>query len=531
MSSVRLIIGVIDCGAQDGSITCRVPNSYDAYPLPVDPHSVGASSGMVRPNLPPSGPPAGPPGEPPAGPPRGPRRRRRLVVRWIVVGLVVALVASGGYVFYNYQRFVAGVSRVDAIDPSSGPDFDGTDQNILLVGDDHRPDGATDAELAKLGTEADGGSVNTDSMMVLHVPADGSSATIISFPRDSWVDIPGHGKNKLNAAFSLGGGNDDPAGGARLLISVIQNMTGLTIDHYVRVSLLGFYDIAEALGPIDVCLNNAVKDPYSTVDLPAGVSTLNAQQALAFVRQRHGLPRGDLDRQVRQQYFLSVEARKILSAGTLLNPFKLGTVLDAVSSAIETDSGLNFIDLATQVKGLSADNITTATIPILGTPTIRVNGSSLSIVEVDTAAMPAFIDDLIGAPSAYETATAAQPGDVTVTVLNGGAANGSAAAATATLAGLGFVTGTPDSTGSTPITTIQYPAGQEAQAKAVAAVLSGASVGESTTVTGVTVVLGSDGQMPAAAGAAAPAAPAAPAEPDPTATPTGTTYAAGACIN
>jgi len=531
VSSVRLIIGVIDCGAQDGSITCRVPNSYDAYPLPVDPHSVGASSGMVRPNLPPSGPPAGPPGEPPAGPPRGPRRRRRLVVRWIVVGLVVALVASGGYVFYNYQRFVAGVSRVDAIDPSSGPDFDGTDQNILLVGDDHRPDGATDAELAKLGTEADGGSVNTDSMMVLHVPADGSSATIISFPRDSWVDIPGHGKNKLNAAFSLGGGNDDPAGGARLLISVIQNMTGLTIDHYVRVSLLGFYDIAEALGPIDVCLNNAVRDPYSTVDLPAGVSTLNAQQALAFVRQRHGLPRGDLDRQVRQQYFLSVEARKILSAGTLLNPFKLGTVLDAVSSAIETDSGLNFIDLATQVKGLSADNITTATIPILGTPTIRVNGSSLSIVEVDTAAMPAFIDDLIGAPSAYETATAAQPGDVTVTVLNGGAANGSAAAATATLAGLGFVTGTPDSTGSTPITTIQYPAGQEAQAKAVAAVLPGASVGESTTVTGVTVVLGSDGQMPAAAGAAAPAAPAAPAEPDPTATPTGTTYAAGACIN
>lgn len=489
------------------------PNSYDAFPVPEDPHLRGERL------------PVEPQGEPPRR--RRPRRRAGRIIRWVVVLVVVALVATGGYAFYNYQRFLAGVTQVDAIDPNAGDDFDGTDQNILLVGDDHRPDGATDAELAQLGTEADGSGLNTDSMMVLHIPADGSSATIVSFPRDSWVDVPGHGKNKLNSAFSLGGGNDDPAGGARLLISVIQNMTGLTIDHYVRVSLLGFYNIADALGPIEVCLNNAVKDPYSTVDLPAGVSTLNAQQALSFVRQRHGLPRGDLDRQVRQQYFLSVEARKILSAGTLLNPFKLGTVLDAVSSAIETDRGLNFIDLATQVKGLDADNITTATIPILGTPTITVNGHSLSIVEVDTAALPGFIDSLFGVPSAYEAAVAAPVGEVTVTVLNGGAANGSAAAATATFASLGYLTGTAASTTATATTTIQYPAGQEAAAKAVAANLPGATVAESSTVAGVTVVLGGDGQMPAAAPTAAPAPPA----PEATEPPVGTTYAAGACIN
>ena len=453
------------------------------------------------------------------------------MLRWVGLAVVVALLAAGGYVFFNYQRFISGVTHVDAIDNSATDDFDGTDQNILLVGDDHRPDGASDQQLAQLGTTADGGGTATDTMMVMHIPADGSSATLISFPRDSWVDIPGFGKNKLNSAFSLGGGNDDPAGGARLLISVIQNMTGLTIDHYVRVSLLGFYNIADALGPIDVCLNNAVNDRYSTLNLPAGVSTLNAQQALAFVRQRHGLPRGDLDRQVRQQYFLSVEARKILSAGTLLNPFKLGTVLDAVSSAIETDSGLNFIDLATQVKGLSADNITTATIPILGTPTINVGGSSVSIVEVDFDAMPAFIEDLLGEPGAYETATAAAPGDVTVAVLNGGAANGSAATATASFASFGFQTVEPDSTDSTATTTIQYPAGQEAAAKAVATYLPGATVAVSTTVTQVTVVIGADGQMPAAPVAAAPANPVTPAVPDPSATPTGTTYAAGACIN
>jgi LCP family protein required for cell wall assembly len=489
-------------------VTSR-PNSYDDFPLPVDPALGGQ-------------PPFEPP-QPPV-PPKRPKRRRH-VMRWIGLVVAIAVLAAGGYVFFNYQRFVSGVNQVDAIDDSGDDAFDGTDQNILLVGDDHRPDGASDAQLAQLGTTSDGGGTSTDTMMVMHIPADGSSATLISFPRDSWVDVPGFGKNKLNAAFSLGGGNDDPAGGARLLISVIEGMTGLHIDHYVRVSLLGFYNIAEALGPIDVCLNNAVSDRYSTLNLPAGVSTLNAQQALAFVRQRHGLPRGDLDRQVRQQYFLSVEARKILSAGTLLNPFKLGEVLDAVSGAIETDDGLNFIDLATQMKGLSADNITTATIPILGTPTITVGGSSLSIVEVDTAAIPAFIEDLIGGPSAYETATAAAPGEVTVAVLNGGALNGSAAAATETLASFGFLTAAPASTEATATTTIQYPAGQEGAAKAVAAYLPGAAVVASTTVSQVTVVLGGDGLMPAAPVAAAPVAPA------PEATPAGTTYAAGACIN
>lgn len=483
------------------------PSSYDAFPVPEDPSLHGGASA------------------PPPGPPPRPKRRRR-VIRAIVITLVVALVATGGYVAYNYQRFIGGVSHVDAIADNTGDDFDGVDQNILLVGDDHRPDGATQADLDKLGTEADGGGTNTDSMMVLHIPADGSTASLISFPRDSWVDIPGHGKNKLNAAFTLGGGNDDPEGGARLLISVIQDMTGLRIDHYVRVSLLGFYNIAEALGPIDVCLNNAVNDPYSTVNLPAGVSTLNAQQALAFVRQRHGLPNGDLDRQVRQQYFLSVEARKILSAGTLLNPFKLGNVLDAVSGAIETDPGLNFIDLATQLRGLNADNINSATIPIRGTPTITVNGSPLSIVEVDTDAMPDFINSVLGIPSAYESAVAAAPGDVTVTVLNGGAANGAAGAATASLVSYGFVGGTPGSASSRVETTIQYPAGQEAAAKAVAPYLPGAAVVEAPDVTGVTVVLGSDGQAPAPLPTAAPVAPA-PVAP----VPEGTTYAAGACIN
>jgi LCP family protein required for cell wall assembly len=473
----------------------------------------------------------GGPGRP--GKPRKRRSRTKRILGWTAFGLAVVLVVVGGYAAYSYFRFVNGVKHVDAISQSNKPssDADGTDQNILLVGDDHRPDNASQAELNQLGTTADGGSTNTDTMMVLHIPADGRSATLISLPRDSWVDVPGHGMNKLNSAFSMGGGNSNPAGGAQLLIQTVQNLTGLTIDHYVRVSLLGFYDIANALGPIQVCLNNAVNDPYSQANFPAGVSTLDAHQALAFVRQRHGLPRGDLDRVVRQQYFLSVEAHKFLSAGTLLNPGKLTSVLDAVSGSLETDPGLNFLSLAAQLQGLTGGKIQSATIPISGTPTIRVNGQSLSIVQVDTAAMPAFIQSLVSppAPSAYDKATAAKPADTTVTVLNGGSANGAATAAAQTLAAAGFKTGTPGNASTSATTLIQYPAGQEAQAKAVAGYLPGATVQETASVSGVTVVLGQDGILPAAPTAGAPSGGAPAATPTPSSA--AHNYSDTVCIN
>ncbi|MGO4592834.1 LCP family protein [Leifsonia sp. 2TAF2] len=457
------------------------------------------------------------------------RRRAKRIVGWTAAALAVLLVVVGGYAAYSYFRFVGGVKHVDVISKPAN-DVDGQDQNILLVGDDHRPDGASQAELDQLSTTDDGGGTNTDTMMILHLPANGKSATLISLPRDSWVDVPGHGMNKLNAAFSLGGGGSDAASGAKLLIQTVQNLTGLSIDHYVRVSLLGFYTIAQALGPVQVCLNNAVDDPYSGANFPAGVSTLDAKQALSFVRQRHGLPRGDLDRVVRQQYFLSVEAHKFLSAGTLLNPAKLTKVLDAVSGSLETDPGLNFLQLGAQLQGLTGGKIQSATIPISGTPTIDVDGNEISIVEVDTAAMPAFIQGLMGTPTAYENATAAKPADTSVTVLNGGSANGAATTATQTLGAAGFKTGTPGDADTRATTVIQYPSGQEAQAKAVAAFLPGASVQETSSVSTVTVVLGDDGIMPAAPAAAGTAPKPNPA-PAPTPSGPATNYSATVCIN
>ncbi|WP_242090028.1 LCP family protein [Curtobacterium sp. DN_7.5] len=430
-------------------------------------------------------------------PPRHGRQKRRLSAVFPAVAgvLTMAIALSGAYAFYTYDQLASNVTIINAITGKKDTknDVDGQAQNILLVGDDHRPDNATPEQMAELSTESDGGATNTDTMIVLHINADGSQATMISFPRDSYVDIPNVGKGKLNSAFyygTLNGGGD--TGGAKLLIQTIENLSGLQIDHYVRVSLLGFYQVVKELGPVNVCLNNAVNDPYSGVNLPKGKSTLDAKQALSFVRQRHGLPNGDLDRNVRQQYFLSQEARKVLSAGTLLNPIKLGNILKAVGGSIQTDTDL--VSLGSQMRNLRPGNIQSATIPTLGTPTIYVNGSALSIVQVDEVGLPAFVQGLVGEPEAYTKAGRAQPANTTVTVLNGSGVEGAAAAATQNLTARGFQVGAPGSSDTTKATQVQYPKGMESQAKAVVRVTPGAVAVRTSAVTGVTLVLGSDGK-------------------------------------
>jgi LCP family protein required for cell wall assembly len=355
------------------------------------------------------------------------------------------------------------------------------------------------------------------------------------------VDIPGAGKGKINSAFAIGsahGGGD--AGGMKELIQTVQNLTGVTIDHFVKVSLLGFYQIAQALGPLQVCLNQAVDEPLSGVHLPAGVSTLNAKQALSFVRQRHKLPRGDLDREVRQQYFLSRELQKATSTGVLLNPGRLSQLLTAVSNALETDPQLDLLDFATRY-GDAARNVHFGTIPTTGTPTIRdASGNDVSIVAVDTVALPAFFAQLDGVPGAYTKAAAADPGSVSVKVVNGTGTAGLATTTGSALKRLGFtVAGTSNAASTTSITTVTYPAGREAQAKAVAQRVPGALVAQVAGAQQVTLTLGTDGTRVSAgaasggaSGAAAPSSAApAPAAPGGAAPTPGTSYSATSCIN
>ena len=211
-------------------------------------------------------------------------------------------------------------------------------------------------------------------MMIVHVPADGAKATLISLPRDSYVDIPGYGKYKLNSAYpdgynnTAGGARRKRAGGAKVLVNTIQNLTGLTIDHFVQVDLLGFYRISNAIGGVTVNMCAAVKEPDSGINLHEGVNIIKGTQALAFVRQRYGFPNGlgDLDRVERQRYFLTAAFRKLTSAGVLLNPFKLQDLLNAVQSSLYMDTGLDPLALARQMENLSANNIVGQTIPTDG---------------------------------------------------------------------------------------------------------------------------------------------------------------------
>ena len=432
-----------------------------------------------------------------------------MAVRVLATGLSLAVLIGGGWAWAAYRNFDTHLNRVSAIGSATKlrRDIDGTAQNILLVGNDNRQT-ATAAERKAIGITLDGGSTNTDTMMVLHVPADGKKATAISLPRDTWVSIPGHGMGRLNSAFADGkaDGHGSTTAGAQLLVRTIQNLTGLTIDHFVSIDLLGFYRISNAIGGVRVCLLHAqnastegdASHPhgYSGINLKQGWNTIQGKQALAFVRQRHGLPRGDLDRIVRQQYFLSAVFRKVTSAGVLANPFKLQKLLTAVSSSMQLDgstpghTGLNPISLAQQLQNLSAGNLRFTTIPTKGAV---IDGADVLVVNPDE--IPVFVAKVLGTTttSAFAKATTVAPSTVSVAVLNGTGTKGWAGTNQAVLDKVGFTTTVGD-TKSSSTTQVLYPVGMEAKAKTVAAYVPGATVSASSSVSVVTLILGSDGR-------------------------------------
>jgi LCP family protein required for cell wall assembly len=449
--------------------------------------------------------------------------RRGFVGRGALLGLkVVAAVLSlatlvgSGFAWGTYRDLTANIKRVHVTRHSAIADrnIDGSAQNILVVGNDDR-DTATDAELKELGTTRDDGTLNTDTMMLLHVPADGRKATVISFPRDSYVNIPGLGMAKLNAAYPTGvsRGHGDKGAGASLLEDTVENLTGLKVDSFVQVDLLGFYRISKALDGVSVCLvdgarpasftgergdgidsgweNGVFVPSYTQINLKPGVSKIQGLQALAFVRQRHGLKGGDLDRIKRQQYFLAAVFRQLSDKGTLLNPIKLHKLLKAITSSLTMDETLDPLKLADQFQNLSAGNVTFTTIPLLGDRTVEKVGD---VEVVNMAAMPDFIDRLIGNPAADKLQRAKPANPSTVAVVNDTDSNGLEQANAAALAKLGFHTTVPPATSDVLArTTIRYPRGSEPAAKAVQAAVPGAALVLSSSVPGVTLVLGNNG--------------------------------------
>ncbi len=260
---------------------------------------------------------------------------------------------------------------------AKNPVFKG--QNLLIVGNDDRT-GMTNAQVRELQVGRDGGSLNTDTLMIVHLPADGSRATLISIPRDSYVNIPGYGMNKINAAFGFGYGDtrgtpdQKRGGGMTLLIRTIKALTGVPIDHFVLVSLLGFVRISDAIGGVPINLCRSVDDTVahnrtvgiaggSGFDMSKGPHSISGVHALEFVRERDHLPGTDLGRAARQRYFLASAFRTVSSANMLLDIAKLHRLIDAVRASIFADTGLKVLELAKQLSYLSANNIRGQAIP------------------------------------------------------------------------------------------------------------------------------------------------------------------------
>lgn len=445
---------------------------------------------------------------------------RRIAVigaRSIATALALVILLGTGFAHAAYTKLSKTSGSLASVDSGPGnvsaKGVDGRDLNIVIVGNDSR-DGYTAAQLAELSTTADGGGVNTDTIMMIHVPANGAAASVVSFPRDSYVQIPGYGKSKINSAFADGYLNASQnaseaqkrAAGQKVLIDTISQLTGVQIDHYVEVSLLGVVNLTNALGGVEVNLCQAAKDSYSGVNLPAGKTQLNGQQALSFVRQRHGLDGGDLDRVKRQQYFFGAVIRKVL-ATNLLNISKLNSLISAVGTTISYDPGLNPLDLADQMRNIAAGSVSFRTIPLAAVSQAKISGVGDVVVPAAASDMKQFFIDLSKEGSTSSSGSSASssssstpppsvdPASVTVDVYNGTTTTGQGTEASKTLKAAGFGIGAVLAASDTNYTqtTIRYPEDKADQAKAVAALFPGSKLEVATDTAGkIQVIVGTD---------------------------------------
>ncbi|MFD2465920.1 LCP family protein [Amycolatopsis silviterrae] len=432
------------------------------------------------------------------------RRRKTssaLRVAQVLLAVVSLLVLGGtAYAWSTLHQITDGLTRSDVIGGASSP-MD--EQNILMVGLDTRTDAQgnplPDDVLDQLHAGgADDGGDTTDTMIVVHIPAGGGNATAFSIPRDSYVQLAGKfGKHKINSAYTYGqtarktelkaqGASgaqletDSAQAGAKTAIDTVQQLTGLTITHYAAVNLAGFYYVSQAVGGVPVCLKAPVKDSYSGANFAAGPQNVAGAQALQFVRQRHGLPNGDLDRIKRQQVFMASMAKTILSAGTLADPGKLDALIGAVKKAVVVDTDWDLLGFAQQLHGMSAGSINFVTVPVVSITLKTPNDGDA--VQVDPQQIQKFVREQVGgAPSSSAPPPSSSSGDpalaaYVVDVRNSSGVDGLANRVADKLAAAGYSRGSVSNSAARRTSTVYYGRGQRSQAERIAEKLGGVAV-------------------------------------------------------
>jgi len=382
------------------------------------------------------------------------------VVRVIATVLTLAVVLGTGIAWSNVRSFEDGIFHMSA--PSLGKGGDDGAIDILLVGLDSRTDAhgnpLSQQELETLRA-GDDESTNTDTIILVRIPNNGKSATAISIPRDSYVAAPGLGKTKINGVYGqtreakrtslvkAGDSAEDAAArgteaGRDALIKTVADLTGVTVDHYAEIGLLGFSLITDALGGVDVCLKEPVFEPMSGADFPAGQQKLSGPEALSFVRQRHDLPRGDLDRVVRQQVVMASLAHRIISGKTLSSPTTLSRLESAVQRSVVISSGWDVMDFVQQLSKLAGGKVAFATIPVLDGAGWSDDGMQ-SVVRLDPHQVQDWVGGLLNDQAEGKTEQLAYtPSKTTASVVNDTDINGLAAAVSDVLSTKGFAAGT-----------------------------------------------------------------------------------------
>lgn len=429
--------------------------------------------------------------------------------------LVIGVSVIAGFLGYATLQITDQIEPIKVIDsptpvPESGP------VNFLLMGTDTRT-----GQGGEFGSEEDyGGTGRSDTTMLVHLAADRKSAVVVSIPRDSMVEIPvctredgqviNSRYDRFNSAFALAG----PA----CTIKTFESLTGIKINHAVVVDFLGFSNVVDALGGIEVCLNFPINEPSAQgagISLPAGIQTLRGSEALGLMRARYTLADGsDLARIKRQQELLAITIDQVQRKNIITDFTTLYRVATAATSSLRMDEGLANIDslitLAQSVSGLKSKDITFLTVPFV----LSANGNTVEWTEEATTLWSSIIQSSLQSspipntetqqtqeaapePTPQEpVATPLSASDVLVTVLNGTRRAGFAAATSEYLKTQGFNIDEIDNAPNkdTANTLLVYGPGNEEKAQLVAQALQIFNLSEDAELIGadVVVVLGND---------------------------------------
>jgi len=352
---------------------------------------------------------------------RSARERERKHFRhrwqWILLAVVVLIAGIAGYLVYYYYSLQGDV-QTDV--PSVEPAEDREDPfNVLLVGSDSR-EGLTEKQKLELGAgdvEGGGEAERADTLIVAHIDPETSRVTMVQFPRDLWVPV-GKGKNKINTALM---------GGPDQIVKTIEDLTGLSINHYVQVNIAGFRDLIESIGGVEVCVPEPIPFDEQTglevTEEQVGMVRFDGDDALRFVRSRN-FETGDFERIQNQQKFIAAALDKVLSSSTLLRPGRVNALADVARKNVEIDHNTTLKGLAeigNKLRNFDPDTYEAYTAPNLGTGEETANGVEVSVVVADRDTM----DVMFGAIRANESPAEADgvpgiaPQTVRVGVYNG----------------------------------------------------------------------------------------------------------------